>query len=402
MVVVAVWAGLAAGLGAQTPAEAPLQPPADSRAALSDQARLAKAATLTPEVLSTWERRVLALEARNFPRHLFVDEYNGVRTLIGGMPSGSGVAAGVGYMAGATGERLRFNVGARWSIEHYRQLDAEALRPSRSGRPFQVRIHGRYADYRALDLFGLGHRSSPDAKAAYRFESRTASVSVSRCAGRRIAIGAESGVLNGSVRSFDGGRGRLPELPGATLQPTFVFGGGHVALTLRDGALRFAGVRLRLDATRWVDVDGENFDFTRLVGELQTHLPLGARNRMLALRLRTSHSIADTGASVPFYLMETLGGATSVRGFDERRFRDTHNVVANAEYRWEVWNYADLAIFGDVGRVFSRADRFAWSGFAAGYGIGLRSVLPGGGGFRIDVARGREGFRLHIGGGAAF
>ncbi len=401
--VVAVWASLAAGLAAQTPAGAALLPPAETRAALMDEARLTKAGTLTPEAVSTWERRMLALEARNFPRNLFAGEYNGVRALIGGMPSGSGFVGGVGYMQGATGDRLRFNVSARLSTENYRQLDAEALLPTaRSGRPFQVRLHGRYADYRALDLFALGQGSAPEAKGAYRFESRTASVSVSSRAGRQIAIGAESGLLNGSVRSFDGGGGRFPELPGAALQPVFVFGGGHVALTLRDRTLRFAGLRLIADATRWVDVDTDLFDFTRLVGELQAHLPLGARNRMLALRVRTSHSIADSGARVPFYLMETIGGAKSIRGFDEYRFRDTRNLVANVEYRWEIWNYADLVIFGDVGRVFSDADDFSWSGVAAGYGIGLRSVLPGGGGFRIDLARGREGFRLHIGGGPSF
>ncbi|MEO8682892.1 MAG: BamA/TamA family outer membrane protein [Vicinamibacterales bacterium] len=402
LAVVSAWVCLGVGLWAQTPAGGEL-PPAETRAALIEAERRAKADALTPEVVSTWERRMLALEARNFPQSLFAGEYNGIRTLIGGMPSGSGFVGGVGYMRGATGDRLRFNASARISTENYRQLDAEALFPTtRSGRPFQVRIHSRYADYRALDLYGLGQDSSPDARGTYRFESRTVAVSASSRAGRLISVGAEGGLLDGSVRSFDGGGDRFPNLPGASLQPTFVFGGGHVALTLRDHALRFAGVRLSLDATRWVDVDTDLFDFTRLIGELQAHLPLGARNRMLAFHVRTSYSTADSGARVPFYLMETIGGAKSIRGFDEYRFRDTRNVVANAEYRWEIWNYADVAIFGDVGRVFSDADDFTWSGFAAGYGIGLRSVLPGGGGFRIDLARGREGFRLHIGGGPSF
>lgn len=400
--VLVAWTGLGAALLAQTPTGSDLTVH-ETRAGLMDEARQAKARTLTPEAVSTWERRMLALEARNFPQSLFAGEYNGVRPLIGGMPSGSGFVGGVGYMRGATGDRLRFNVSARVSTENYRQLDAEALLPTaRSGHPFQVRMHGRYADYRALDVFPLGQKSSPDTRGTYRFESRTGGVSARGGIGRFVRIGAETGLLNGSIRSFDGGRGEFSNLPGAAFQPTFVFGGAHLALTLRDRALRFAGVRLLVDATRWADLDANRFDFTRVVGELQVHVPLGQRNRMLALRLRTSHSIADHGARVPFYLMETIGGARSVRGFDEYRFRDVRNIVANAEYRWEIWNYADLVMFADAGEVFARPGDLTWSSLATSYGVGLRSVLPGGGGFRIDLARGREGFRLHIGGGPSF
>lgn len=400
--VVAVWAWLGAGLLAQTPAAGDL-PPAESRAGLMDAARQAKANSLIPAAVSTWERRLLALEARNFPQRLFADEFNGVRTLIGGMPSGSGIVGGVGFMRGATGDRLRFNASARVSTENARQLDAEALLPTiRSGSPVQFRIHSRYADYRALDVFPLGQDSSPDARGTYRFESRTAGVSATRGAGRLIRIAAETGLLSGSVRSFRGGRGELSNLPGAAFQPTFLFGGGHVAFTLRDRVLRFAGVRLIIEATRWADLDTNRFDFTRVVGELQAHVPLGQRNRMLAFRVRTSHSLADQGASVPFYLMETIGGAKTVRSFNEYRFRDTRNLVANAEYRWEIWNYADLVLFGDAGKVFSDVHDLTWSAMAASYGVGLRSVLPGGGGVRIDLARGREGFRFHIGGGPSF
>jgi len=399
---IAAWLWFGGALGAQAPAGAPQAPP-DSRAGLLDAARRAKAKTLTPEVVSKWEGRMLALERRNFPNSLFAGEYNGVRSLIGGMPSGAGLVGGVGYMRGATGDLLRFTASARLSTENYRQLDAEALLPTaRSGRPFQIRIHGRYADYRALDLFPLGQDSSPDALGTYRFESRTAGVAASGRVGRFVKLGGDAGVLNGSIRSFDGGGAGLRDLPGAASQPSFVFGGAHVAIALRDDALRFAGVSVILDATRWVDLDTNLFDFTRLAGELQAHVPLGPRNRMLAVRLRTSHSMADRGAKVPFYLMETIGGAKTIRSFDEYRFRDTRNLVANAEYRWEIWTYADLAVFGDVGKVFSDEGDLTWSGLAAGYGVGLRSVLPGGGGFRIDLARGREGFRFHIGGGPSF
>ena len=50
--------------------------------------------------------------------------------------------------------------------------------------------------------------------------------------------------------------------------------------------------------------------------------------------------------------METIGGARTMRGFSEFRFRDTRNLLMNLEYRWEIWTYADMALFADGGKVF--------------------------------------------------
>ena len=76
-----------------------------------------------------------------------------------------------------------------------------------------------------------------------------------------------------------------------------------------------------VEASRYDNRDRDDFDFTRVVGD--------------ALHARTSHSVGENGGAVPFELMETLGGANSIRGFKEYRFRDTRNLLLNAEYRWE-------------------------------------------------------------------
>ena len=46
---------------------------------------------------------------------------------------------------------------------------------------------------------------------------------------------------------------------------------------------------------------------TRVIADVKGYIPLGPKNRILALRLRTSHSLDDENDEVPFYLMETLG-----------------------------------------------------------------------------------------------
>ena len=120
------------------------------------------------------------------------------------------------------------------------------------------------------------------------------------------------------------------------------------------------------------------------------------------MRVRTSHSLGEHGGTVPFYLMETLGGAGSIRGFREYRFRDSRNILLNVEYRWEVWTYADLAVFYDGGKVFSDASDLNFSDLESGYGFGIRGHGPGGSVMRFDFAWSREGFIWHIGSGPSF
>ena len=100
--------------------------------------------------------------------------------------------------------------------------------------------------------------------------------------------------------------------------------------------------------------------------------------------------------------METVGGANSVRGFREYRFRDTRNLFLNVEYRWEVWNYVDFAFFYDAGKVFSDADDLDFNNLESAYGFGIRGHSPEGMVLRFDFARSNEGFILHIGGGPSF
>ena len=100
--------------------------------------------------------------------------------------------------------------------------------------------------------------------------------------------------------------------------------------------------------------------------------------------------------------METLGGANSICGFREYRFRDSRNLLLNVEYRWEVWTYADFVFFYDAGKVFSDANDLDLSNLKSGYWFGIRGRSPDGVVLRFDFARSNEGFILHIGGGPAF
>jgi outer membrane translocation and assembly module TamA len=192
------------------------------------------------------------------------------------------------------------------------------------------------------------------------------------------------------------------EAPGLARQPEFYVYRGSVQLDLRDRELPAVGALLEAGVERYDDHTLGQFDFTRLYGEVQLQVPLGYRNRRLALRLRTSHDSPDRGHEVPFYLMETVGGAKTIRGFAEYRFRDRRNLLLNVEYRWEVWSYVDAAVFADFGKAFRDDDDLDLSDLQRGYGFGIRMHFPNLDVVRFDVARSREGIKLHISGGPSF
>jgi outer membrane translocation and assembly module TamA len=206
---------------------------------------------------------------------------------------------------------------------------------------------------------------------------------------------ADSGLFGTSLEErFD-----PASVNGFDMSTNYAHYGAEVVLDLRDLTEPGAGVVLRGEVTEYDDLELERFDFTRVAAEVQLYVPLGVRSRMLALRARTSRS---AGSVVPFYLMETLGGGSTIRGFREFRFRDRQTLLLNAEYRWEIWTYLDLAVFADAGKVFSDSSDLDLHGLETAIGFGLRGHGPAGTVLRFDLARSEEAIKVHIGGGPSF
>ena len=224
-----------------------------------------------------------------------------------------------------------------------------------------------------------------------------------------LSFGAQGGVVQTRTDSGQDDRSleevfTRDEVPGFDDRNTeFAVAGGWVELDVRDKWDEPpVGIVARVTALRYEDAGLSKYDFSRVVGDIQAYVPLGHRNRILALRVYSSQSFADDGKVVPFYLMETLGGAKNIRGYREFRFRDTRNFLAEAEYRWEIFPYADMTVFVDAGKVFSEASDFNFDDLHVGYGVGLRAHAPGGFVLRIDFAHSVEGFRFHVSGGPSF
>jgi len=371
--------------------------------------RRAKAEQLAPEQVPVWEARIRRLFEENRPPiSFFRPNRVGLHAAIGGMPSGSGFVVGLGELYGVDDQPIRVSAAARVSTKGFTQYDAAVEYPPPQNRP-PVRgfVRGHYHDYSEVRVHALGNGSPRGPRGFYGELRRYGGGGVIVEPSRAITLRAEMLRLTtttdaGSRRPSAAqvfGPAQLPGLEGAAEYNVF---GGQADLDLTSRWIFPAvGVRGSAGAWRYQQVGDDEFSFSRLTAEVSAHVPLGYPSRRAVVRLRTSQSSADAGARVPFFQMETLGGASSIRGYPEYRFRDTRNLLLNAEYQWEVWTYASLAFFLDAGKVFSDPGDLDFRGLHTGYGLGIRVHTPGTQ-FNIDLARSREGFKLHIGGGPRF
>lgn len=404
------------GLGAALLFFAPIasegeqETPAETREEILRKKREEKAKSLEPYRIPAGEARVRGLEKARLPQKILQKGFRGFRPVIGGMPSGSGFVLGGGYIRGLENEYYQFQANARYSTRGYKTADAEILfPPPQHGRRIELKLRGEYRDLTSLRFYGLGNDSSLDGRSTYLLNDQRGEAYFWLNPRGLFSLGVMGGFVR--TRTDSGDRERSIEevfdpeaVPGFQDPRTdYAVTGGWVELDIRDKWVEPPlGIVARITGERYEDTGLSHYDFTRVVGDVKAYVPLGPANRVLALRLRASHSLPDAGKRVPFYLMETLGGAATLRGFREYRFRDARNLLVSAEYRWEVWTYADMTFFFDAGKVFEDAKDFNFEKMHTGYGVGIRAHAPSGFVLRFDLARSMEGFRFHVSGGPSF
>ena len=123
-----------------------------------------------------------------------------------------------------------------------------------------------------------------------------------------------------------------------------------------------------------VEVSRSDFRLRKVWLSLQQYFPTWQK-QTIAVEL---HGAAAWGVNIPPTELFYLGGATTLRGYDEDWFSGPRRVYANLEYRFLVGPDSQLFVFTDLGAVTLIETPSVFDRLRVGYGFGARLESEGG------------------------
>lgn len=381
------------------------------RAELLRAERQARAADLHPPRHVGLERFFYNSE-QNLLMQKFSAGYRGFGIAFGGFPSGKGwLAAGIGYSDFGVGSanpspdmpnRVDVLAAATYSIRTFKQAGGRVALNNIGGSPFAVSASAQWYDWPRRYFWGFGPDSSLDDESDYSVFGYEF--------GGDAWIEPQPGIIvGGGLHSLrpTSGPGTDPDeptidevfdpadLPGYEQQTRFLRTDGFIDLDFRDNpGYPRSGGRYRFVFSDYADQNLDRFGFRRFEVDLEQLLAIQRKRKVFAFRALGVFTSPKEGDEVPFYYYPAMGSSRRMRGFESNRFQDRNLLIFTGEYRWAVWWPLDMALFVDVGNVaYERSDVF--EDMKVTYGVGFRMHTESAMVFRVDLAWGDEGFRMH-------
>ena len=336
---------------------------------------------------------------------IFILDREGIHPKLGSLTTGSGFAYGVGFrdrdLFSNTGA---LEIWAAGSIKRYWATEARMTFPRLAHNHLHLEAWGSRRDYPQENYFGLGPDSNRDDRSDY-------AIRTDHFGGRAGVRPVEHLLVGGGAeylkpRLGAGQNDRFPdvpvvvppsEVPGIDSRSDFMRTEAFLEVDYREPLYAKKGGWYRFDFSHYDDRTTNQFTFNRLDADVRQFFGFLAGRRVIATRLFVSTSDTDAGQTMPFFFMPTLGGNDTLRGFREYRFRGPHAILAQAEYRWEIWSGFDGALFYDAGKVADTRSDLNFKDLESDYGIGFRFNTNNGVMFRVDAAFGStDGNHLYI------
>jgi hypothetical protein len=389
----------AAPADAETP---PQSADPGSRQAAIEQQQAAKDKSLHPYVPNKAERifqRVdTILEGGTIRWHPFLENAY----------SGGGLTLGVGHATYVSGYNY-FDVRGGYSIRGYKRAEVEFVAPRLFNRRGHLSAIGGWREATQVAFYGLGNNSDKDDRTSFLFRQPYVNARLTVFPTRKILKlrgGAEftRGVHEPGEGGFPSVETRYTPatLPGLGAQITYLHTQGTVGIDWRtsEGYSRrggFYGVTVH----DYHDRD-DQFGFQIREYEAIQHIPILREAWVLSFRARVQTAEEKGGQQTPFYMLPSLGGGSTLRGFSSRRFRDQNSLLLQGEWRIMVNRYLDMAFFYDAGKVASRTKDLDLDHLKDDYGFGLRLHGPFATPLRLELARSTEGLTVVFASSAVF
>ena len=149
------------------------------------------------------------------------------------------------------------------------------------------------------------------------------------------------------------------------------------------------------------EISRGNFKLWKLWIDLEQYIKTW-ENQVISTGL---HAASAWGQDVPWIEMFSLGGANSLRGYDEDFFFGQRRLYGNIEYRLLIGYISQVFGFIDIGSVTKSTKSTIFEPIKVGYGLGAR-IESKGGILQINYALSRESAllqgKIHVNLGASF
>ena len=335
------------------------------------------------------------------PRDGFYPEF-------GNMITGSGwISVGPGYRHRLLGGRARFDVSGAISWNLYRMAQAHFELPHLANDHLLVGAQVIYQDMLRVNYFGLGNTSRKSDRSGFRLKGTDILGYASVRATPWLSLNGRFGTVHQlDVSTMSGRSVSYPNTldvfsdataPGLTQQPAFLHADvSAVADTRNHFGHPTRGGLYRLTAAAYSDRGFGKYSFRRYEVEAAQFVPLAGDKWVLALHGWEVFTDASSGNTVPFYLLPSLGGKNTLRGYLDFRFHDRDMQSFSAESRWGLFTHVDAAVFADWGKVASTAGDLDFKDLKTSYGAGIRVHNRTSTFARLDIGRSTEGWRILV------
>jgi hypothetical protein len=388
-------ASVAFVVGAATTARAQSSAPQpETRQSTIENATDEKAQSLHPYEVTIAEKLITRIERR------FTDQSITWHPFLQNAYRGGGFAAGLGYMFHPS-SYTTLDVRGSYSIRSYKLAEAEFISPRLFDRRGELTVLGGWRDATQVGFHGFGMNTSSADVANYGFEQPygSASLKIRPTRGPFMVRGG----FEASKWDLKAGEGTSPSvdqvytpgsLPGLATATTFLHSQATVGFDTRP-AKNYArrGGFYGITGHDYKDRD-DALGFQQVDYEVIQHIPILRESWVVSLHGLAQTSWGKGNQETPFYLLPSVGGGTTLRGFSSYRFTDHHSLLLQAEWRIIANRFFESSVFYDTGKVAARTADLDLKHLKNDYGFGVRFHGPLATVLRVDVARSNEGTRL--------
>lgn len=220
-------------------------------------------------------------------------------------------------------------------------------------------------------FWGLGKYTADSSVESYNFRQFYVYLHGQRLIAKHLFIGAIYEYQNlMKVEYIAGGLFDKQNIPGRHGYQVSGLGASLTYDTRNDAFAPDKGVFLQGYFNHFTKILGSDFVYTNYVldarGFIKTY-----KKQVLALQ---AYAFLNNG-NVPIRSLASFGGANSMRGYYDGRYRDKDQVVLQAEYRVPVYKRLGAVVFGGMGNVSNNCDYLSTKAVKYSYGGGLRIAL---------------------------